>query len=108
MFPAPVLGETYRAHLNPHGFNVSASKLSAHFPKLCTGDIILLDVFEPQFFPSNNLISALVYSAKGSEVDTVFIGGRMVMEEKKILSMNVAKVFTECEKIAARLGMRNR
>jgi len=71
-------------------------------------DIILLDVFEPQFFPSNNLISALVYSAKGSEVDTVFIGGRMVMEGKKILSMNVAKIFTECEKIAARLGMKNK
>ena len=71
-------------------------------------DIILLDVFEPQFFPTNNLVSALVYSAKGSEVDTLFIGGRMVMEEKKILSMNVAKVFTECEKIAARLGMKDR
>ena len=67
-------------------------------------DIILLDVFEPQFFPSNNLISSLVYSAKGSEVDTVFVGGRMVMEDKKILSMNVAKIFTECEKIADRLG----
>lgn len=71
-------------------------------------DIILLDVFEPQFFPSNNLVSSLVYSAKGNEVDTVFIGGRMVMEDKKILSMNVAKVYTECERIAARLGMINR
>lgn len=68
-------------------------------------DIILLDIFEPQFFPSNDIISALVYSAKGSEVDTVFIGGRMVMEEKKIVSMNVAKVLSECEKIADRLGM---
>ena len=69
-------------------------------------DIILIDLFEPQFFPSNNLITALVYSAKGSEVDTVFIGGRMVMEDKKILTMNIGKVYTECEKISRRLGMK--
>ncbi len=68
-------------------------------------DIILIDLFEPQFFPSNNIISSLVYSAKGSEVDTVFINGRMVMEDKKLLTINTAKVYTECEHIADRLGM---
>ena len=69
-------------------------------------DIILLDLYQPQFFPSNNLVSALVYSAKGSEVDTVIIDGRIVMEEGKVISMNAGKVLTECEKIAARLMKR--
>ena len=68
-------------------------------------DIIILDLYEPQFFPTNNIISSLVYSAKGSEVDTVFINGRMVMDERHILTMNTGRVFSECEQIAVRLGM---
>jgi len=68
-------------------------------------DIIILDLYEPQFFPTNNLLSSLVYSAKGSEVETVFINGRMVMDERQILTLNTSKVYSECEKIAIRLGM---
>lgn len=68
-------------------------------------DIIILNLYEPQLFPTNNIISSLVYSAKGSEVETVFINGRMVMKDGNILTMNVGKIMTECEKIADRLGM---
>lgn len=71
-------------------------------------DIIILDLYEPQFFPTNNLLSSLVYSAKGSEVDTVFINGRMVMDERHILTINASRVFSECEQIATRLGMLKR
>ena len=68
-------------------------------------DIIILDLYEPQFFPSTNIISGLVYSARGSEVDTVIIDGRTVMKDRQILTMNVGRVYSECEKIADRLGM---
>jgi 5-methylthioadenosine/S-adenosylhomocysteine deaminase len=68
-------------------------------------DIIIIDLFEPQFFPTNDIPSSLVYSAKGSEVDTVFINGRMVMEEKHVLSMNIGRIYSECERIADRLKM---
>ena len=68
-------------------------------------DLIILDLYQPQFFPTNNILSGLVYSANGSEVDTVFINGRMVMDEGQILTMNIGKVYTECERIADRLGM---
>ena len=66
-------------------------------------DLVLLDLYQPQFFPTNSLVSALVYSAKGSEADTVIIDGQVVMEEGRVLSMNAGKVLSECEKIAARL-----
>lgn len=68
-------------------------------------DIIILNLYEPQFFPTNNILSSLVYSAKGSEVETVFINGRMVMDEGHILTINVSRVYNECNQIAARLGM---
>ncbi len=71
-------------------------------------DIIAVDMYAPQFFPGNNLISGLVYSLNGSEVDTVIINGRLVMEDKKILTMSPGKVFTQCNEIAARVGLTGR
>ena len=68
-------------------------------------DIIILDIYEPEFFPSINIISGLVYSATGREVETVIIDGNVVMENRKILTMDVDKVYAECEKICARLNM---
>ena len=68
-------------------------------------DIIILDIYEPEFFPSINLVSGLVYSANGREVETVIIDGNIVMENRKILTIDEDKVYAECEKICARLNM---
>ncbi len=66
-------------------------------------DIIILDLNVPQFVPKNNTVSGLVYSAKGSEVETAIVNGKVLMENRQILTINVQKVMDECEKIAARL-----
>ena len=68
-------------------------------------DIILLDINVPQFYPSTNLISGLVYSATGREVETVIVDGKIVMENRKFLTIDPEQVYYECEKIADRLGM---
>jgi len=68
-------------------------------------DLIILDLNEPEFVPKNNIVSGLVYSATGREVETVIINGKIVMEDRKILTIDVNKVYEECEKISARLGM---
>ena len=68
-------------------------------------DIVLLDIECPQFYPRNNLVSALVYSAAGTEADTVIINGKIVMENKVLLTLDEQKIYAECEKIAARLNM---
>lgn len=68
-------------------------------------DLILVNLNEPQFIPSNNIISGLVYSSKGSEVDTVLVNGRILMEHGKLTVMDENRVFGECRKIAERLGM---
>lgn len=68
-------------------------------------DIIILDINEPQFYPSSNLISGLVYSATGKEVETVIIDGKPVMQERKFLTIDPMEVYDKCERIADRLGM---
>lgn len=66
-------------------------------------DLTILDIDCPEFIPENNLIAALVYSANGSEVDTVIVNGKILMEEKQIKTIDTQKVYSECEKIIERI-----
>ena len=68
-------------------------------------DLILIDLYHPQFIPANNIISGLVYSSTGTEVDTVIIDGKVLMENRKLTTINEAKVYDEIRKITARLNM---
>lgn len=68
-------------------------------------DLILVDLTEPEFVPRNDLISALCYSANGSEVTTMLVNGEVVMEERKILTFDEEEVYRKCERMAQRLGM---
>ena len=66
-------------------------------------DLTILDIDCPQFYPENNLVAALVYSANGSEVDTVIVNGKILMEKKQIKTIDTEKVYSECEKIIERI-----
>ena len=68
-------------------------------------DLVLVRLDEPQFFPRNNVISGLVYSATGSEADTVLVDGKVLMEHGKLTTVDEKRVYAEIGKIAARLGM---
>lgn len=68
-------------------------------------DLLLIDLKAPQFLPANNIISGLVYSSNGSEVDTVLVDGKVLMKGRKLTTIDEAKVYEECRKLAARLDM---
>ena len=58
-------------------------------------DIIFLDLNQPHLVPCYDPFSLLVYSAKGSDVHSVMIEGRMVMENRKILNFNMDEVMDQ-------------
>lgn len=68
-------------------------------------DLILVNLKEPQFIPANNIVSGLVYSSKGSEVDTVMVDGRVLMEDRGLTTIDEDRVYDEIRKMAERLGM---
>ena len=68
-------------------------------------DLILVNLNEPQFIPANNIISGLVYSSTGTEVDTVLVDGKVLMEHRKLTMIDESRVYDEIRKITARLGM---
>ncbi|MBO7633812.1 MAG: amidohydrolase family protein [Lachnospiraceae bacterium] len=65
-------------------------------------DIAIIDLKVPQLQPNNNLISALIYSANGSEVDTVIVNGKILMEHKVLTTIDEERVYFEMKKIGER------
>lgn len=68
-------------------------------------DLVLLDLNSPSLMPNNNLLSALCYSANGSEVETVIIDGEVVMENREIKTIDEEKVYHEINDMLDRLGV---
>lgn len=58
-------------------------------------DLILIDTHKPHLTPLNNPFSALVFSVQASDVDTVFCQGRMLMEHRRMLTLDPEPVMKE-------------
>jgi 5-methylthioadenosine/S-adenosylhomocysteine deaminase len=72
-------------------------------------DIILLALDQPNAVPMYDPYAQLAYALKGSDVQTVIIGGRVVMRDRRLLTVDedaVIKKAREYKKsIAASLGL---
>lgn len=66
-------------------------------------DIVLVDLFKPHLRPLHDIYAALVYSARGSDVDTVIVDGKILMENRKVQTLDEETVIEEAEKHAADL-----
>jgi 5-methylthioadenosine/S-adenosylhomocysteine deaminase len=56
-------------------------------------DIIIIDSNKPHLIPIYNPYSHLVYSAKGSDVSYTIINGRLVMAERRLLTMDMDDII---------------
>ncbi|MCR5091075.1 MAG: amidohydrolase family protein [Oscillospiraceae bacterium] len=66
-------------------------------------DLILVNLDEPQFLPQNNILSGLVYSSTGTEVDTVLVNGEILMENRKLTTIKEEEVFSHIRDITERI-----
>ncbi len=66
-------------------------------------DIILVNLDRPHFYPRHNLMAHLVYAARASDVETVIIDGRLVMENREILTLDEERIYYEVQKRAEKL-----
>ncbi len=53
----------------------------------------LISLDEPNAVPIYDIYAQIAYSLKGSDVETVVIGGRVVMRERKLLTVDEARVL---------------
>jgi cytosine/adenosine deaminase-related metal-dependent hydrolase len=80
-----------------------AMRLSQPTGRLAPGqqaDIILLDLNSLAFTPLNNLRRQLVYCENGSSVVTTLVGGEVVMENRKLLTVDEEALKAEARSLA--------
>jgi 5-methylthioadenosine/S-adenosylhomocysteine deaminase len=72
-------------------------------------DLIVIRLDQPNAVPMYDVYAQLAYALKASDVETVIIGGRLVMRDRKLLTVDeeqaVAKAREYKKTIAASLGL---
>ncbi|MDI6796277.1 MAG: amidohydrolase [Desulfatibacillaceae bacterium] len=63
-------------------------------------DIIVVDTAKPHLTPMYNPVSHLVYAARGSDVAHSVIHGRLVMENRQLLFLDVEKAMADVRQLA--------
>jgi len=63
-------------------------------------DIILLDFMKPHLTPIHDPYASIVYSAHGSDVDTVIVDGKVLMEKRKVKTLDEEEVMLKAQKTA--------
>ena len=71
-------------------------------------DLVLHDLTAPFWAPLNDPVLQLVFGASGSTVDTVIVGGRIVVDGRQIVAFDAAPVLAEARDLVQRLRARNR
>jgi len=66
-------------------------------------DMAIVNFKKPHLRPVFTETSHLVYSAKSSDVDTVLVKGKLIMENRKITTLNAVHILESAEKTKERL-----
>jgi 5-methylthioadenosine/S-adenosylhomocysteine deaminase len=66
-------------------------------------DLCIIDMNKPHLTPLYNEYSHLVYAVNGADVDTVLINGKVVMRERKLLTIDEGEAMRRVREIALRI-----
>jgi 5-methylthioadenosine/S-adenosylhomocysteine deaminase len=61
-------------------------------------DLAIINLNKPHLCPLYNEANHLVYAVKSADVETVTINGKIVMEDRKLTTLNIGKVMEVAEK----------
>lgn len=111
-----VRGPDYRMWLSAHEVLRMASErgstalgLGGDFGKLKVGqraDMLLLDLGSMYLVPLNSPVRQIVYSEVGTAIDRVFVGGREIVQNGRLLTVPERDLIAEAKGVAHRLRMR--
>jgi 5-methylthioadenosine/S-adenosylhomocysteine deaminase len=63
-------------------------------------DLIIVETRVPHLTPIHHPASAIVYAAKGSDVKTVMVGGRILVKNREVLTVDMENVLEHAVRIA--------
>jgi cytosine/adenosine deaminase-related metal-dependent hydrolase len=65
-------------------------------------DLITVNLFQPHLYPSDMLVYRLVYNATGADVSEVCVAGRLVVEGRKLLTIDEATTLERVQRVYER------
>ena len=60
-------------------------------------DLVILDFKVPHLQPVHNIISNIVYSANGSDVHSLIVNGKLLMQQREVLTLNESETLDRIE-----------
>jgi len=78
------------------------NKVGALAPGL-KGDIIVIDLDQPHLTPIYDPYSHLVYAATGADVQTVLVHGRILVQDRRLLSFDLEETLARARELAGGL-----
>ena len=70
-----------------------------------TADLTVLDIDKPWLRPRCDLLSSLVYCARGDEVTDVMVDGRFLLRKRELTTIDKEHVLWEVDRTCRRLGL---
>jgi 5-methylthioadenosine/S-adenosylhomocysteine deaminase len=67
-------------------------------------DLILIGLDQPNAVPMYDVYSQLAYALKASDVETVVIGGRIVMRDRKLLTLREPEILAKARQYGQRVA----
>ncbi len=71
-------------------------------------DLIMLDLSRPHANPLYNVYSLIAYSLRGSDVETVIVNGRVLVENRELVTLDINRLYAKVGSIAAQIRSYNR
>jgi guanine deaminase len=65
-------------------------------------DIVFLDLRHPNWIPTNDPVNGLVHTEDATAVHSVMVGGRMIVQDRKLLTVDLARLAAQAAESQAR------
>ena len=62
-------------------------------------DLVLLDLADAAYVPFNSAIRQLVYADSGRSIETVIVNGRLVVRDRRVVSVDEAALHEELREL---------
>jgi 5-methylthioadenosine/S-adenosylhomocysteine deaminase len=107
LLPGQVLEMAYAGGARAMGLDDDIGRLAPG----ALADIALVNLRRPHIAPVHSVASALVYNANGNDVDTVLVGGQVLVRGGHLTTLDEMGLIADCqraaEKMCERAGIRS-
>lgn len=69
-------------------------------------DVIVIDLQKPHLQPIHSVVSNLVYCGKAADVDRVIVNGRTLVEDHRVVGLDLAELYEEVAATISRIKSR--